>query len=142
MLAHGRPADVEMIRQFIDRCAFLVSQQRTKQGLAGLATQIGARRGLVHAPYYQGYGFYHKDKIYLDIFILLKAAIAGSLTSLTSSSKGNLMNLNSPSLDRLPIATPEQDLTSTDTRPSRSVVEQALRTIIRWTGDDPDGGDQ
>jgi len=48
------------------------------------------------------------------------------------------MNLNSPSLDRLPIATPEQDLTSTDTRPSRSVVEQALRTIIRWTGDDPD----
>lgn len=48
------------------------------------------------------------------------------------------MNLNSPSLDRLPISTRDQDLTSTDTRPSRSAVEQALRTIIRWTGDDPD----
>ena len=48
------------------------------------------------------------------------------------------MNLNLTTLDeRLPAANePDQPLSLG--RPSRGEVEQALRTIIRWTGEDPD----
>lgn len=48
------------------------------------------------------------------------------------------MNLNLPSFDRIANSSLERETAETDTRPTRFEVEQALRTIIRWSGDDPD----
>ncbi len=48
------------------------------------------------------------------------------------------MNLNLPSLDRLADSHPDQETSTTYARPTRFEVEEALRTIIRWSGDDPD----
>ena len=49
------------------------------------------------------------------------------------------MNLNSRRLAEHSLSSAEVDeITRSPTRPSRAEVEQALKTIIRWTGDDPD----
>jgi GTP cyclohydrolase I len=49
------------------------------------------------------------------------------------------MNLNSRRLAEHSLSSVEVDeITRSPTRPSRAEVEQALKTIIRWTGDDPD----
>jgi GTP cyclohydrolase I len=50
------------------------------------------------------------------------------------------MNLNLRSLDRIAAteANSGEQASATGLKPSRVEVEQALRTIIRWTGDNPD----
>ena len=50
------------------------------------------------------------------------------------------MNLNLRSLDRIAATetSPDEQTSPADSKPSRFEVEQALRTIIRWTGDNPD----
>ena len=48
------------------------------------------------------------------------------------------MNLNLPSFDRIANSPLDRETAETDTRPTRFEVEQALRTFIRWSGDDPD----
>jgi GTP cyclohydrolase I len=52
--------------------------------------------------------------------------------AMTPQSKGPQMNANVHALDRvIPAQSPSQ-------KPTRAEVEAAVRTIIRWTGDDPD----
>jgi len=50
------------------------------------------------------------------------------------------MNLNLRSLDRIGAtdAGPEEQTSAASSKPSRLEVERAIRTIIRWTGDNPD----
>jgi GTP cyclohydrolase I len=50
------------------------------------------------------------------------------------------MNLNLRSLDRIGAtdAGPDEQTSPGDAKPSRLEVERAIRTIIRWTGDNPD----
>jgi GTP cyclohydrolase IA len=49
------------------------------------------------------------------------------------------VNLNSRPLDKHSLSlTDIEEMTGGDVRPSRSEVEAALRTIIRWAGDDPE----
>ncbi len=48
------------------------------------------------------------------------------------------MKLNSSALDERPALTGGPDRPAASGRPSRLEVERALRTIIRWTGEDPE----
>ena len=50
------------------------------------------------------------------------------------------MNLNLRSLDRIAATQtgPDEQTSPAGSKPSRFEVEQALRTIIRWTGDNPE----